>query len=374
MRSLILAAFFLASGAPLPDTAQLARHLRAVRTWKVIPPQSYEPIQAEYLAWIDARVKAHESIKDMAAELQAAGILAKHPSDPSADMDRSYVGYFEPPSESQIHGAEDLFEIDAEIYKNANCGLNVTPILYDRRTLARLGWLNGEPQPSEYPYYLSSLAIAEEDASGSRIIASGWVISNCTSTWNGKSIRIDRMDGKTTLNLLSRSLWAHDRESPTVASWVRGETVTFFYDGGVPDADLLETPSIARYRIANGRAIHVSPIALTRAGFIQEWLTLDDIDPADYAAPEAVAARAKTARDLRNQSLEWQSVTRCPGTPPIWEIAVQTDKPPRTVVFRIAGERATQLRMISIGNRTTPSCARIDISKNLGSVGSELPW
>ena len=373
MRTLILAAaFFLAANAS--DTPRLALHLRAVRTWKALPPQEHSRIQAEYLAWIDARVKAHESLKDMTAELRAAGILAEHSSDATVEMDRSYMGYVDPPGESRIRGAEDVFAVAAATYRNANCGRDVTGILYDRKTLARLGWVNGGIESSEYPFYLSSLAVGEKDASGGRIVASGWVISNCTSTWNGKSIRIDRMDGKSTVNLLSRGIWAHDREDETISSWVRGDTVTFLYSGGLGDADLAETPSVARYRIANGRAVHQPPIALTRAGFIREWLTLEDIDPSDYATAKAVAIRAKLGRSLEEVTFQWDSVARCPAAPPVWEIGLRIDKPPQTVVFRISGERVTQLHMIGISTGPTPSCKSVDISKSLETVGSELPW
>ena len=234
----------------------------------------------------------------------------------TAEMDRSHVGYIEPPGESQFRGADDVFAVGAPIYKNAACGLDATEILYDRKTLARIGWVNGETAVSEYPFYLSSLAIGEKDAFGGRVVASGWVISNCTSSWNGKSIRIDHMGGQSSANLLARGIDAHDRERPSVASWVRGDTVTFFYSGGIPDGDLMETASIARYRIANGRALHEAPIALTRAGFIHEWLTLEDVNPSDYATAEAVAVRALASRAFDDGLFHWQSVGRCPGVPP----------------------------------------------------------
>jgi len=375
MRALILgAAFFLAANAPRSDTAQLALHLRAVRAYKALPSGYYSPIRAEYLAWIDSRVKARESLADMRAELQAAGILAKPASEPTTEMYRSYVGYVEPPGESQIRGGEDVFAIEAAVYRNASCGLDATEILYDKKTLDRLGWVNGELSKSDYPFYNSSPAVGEQDASGARVVASGWVISNCTSTWNGKSIRIDRLDRNSNVNLLSRGISAHDRDGTSVATWVRGDTVTFFYSGGLQDLDLLETPSIARYRIAGGRAIHESPIALTRAGFINEWLTLKDVNPSDYATAEAVAVRAKTDLALRKGISQWQSVARCPGAPPVLEIAIRVDKPPQNIVFRISGERASQLRMVGIAAKLTPGCNPIGVSNGLETISAELPW
>jgi dTDP-4-dehydrorhamnose 3,5-epimerase-like enzyme len=126
--------------------------------------------------------------------------------------------------------------------------------------------------------------------------------------------------------------------------------------------------------VAGRQAVREGPIALTRLGFIEEWLNATEFDPQDYASQEAVAARAKTVRALHGKIFEWQAVRRCAGTPPIWEVAVRVDDTKRIIVFRIAGERATELRMVGIASRTTPGCAAVDISRNLGSVGSELPW
>ncbi|MGA2324889.1 MAG: hypothetical protein ABSH05_01245 [Bryobacteraceae bacterium] len=112
-------------------------------------------------------------------------------------------------------------------------------------------------------------------------MASDWVASNCTSVWNGKRIRIDRLKGLWLENVLARRLYARDREaSQNVAPWVRGDVVTFWYQGSLGDADILSGPAIARYRVAGDRAIRERPMALTRGGFIYEWLKMDDAETA----------------------------------------------------------------------------------------------
>jgi hypothetical protein len=361
-----------AAGAIAPDTEQFARHLRAVRSFKALPESIYLRLQTEFLAWIDVRVQAHEDFKAMKSELDAAGVLARHPRNEADELDISYVGFVEPPCEHKVRGDQSVLAIEASIYRNAWCGLDTSVLVYDRKSLANVGSTSGGD--SEYAYYLSSLAIGEKDADGSRIVASGWVVSNCTSTWNGKQIRIDRMDGHSTTQVLSREFGAHDREADSVASWIENDVVTFFYSASTWNSDLNETASIARYRVAGRQAVREGPVALTRLGFIEEWLNATEFDPKDYASQEAVAARAKTVRALHGKIFEWQAVRRCAGTPPVWEVAVRVDDTKRTIVFRIAGERATELRMVEIASRTTPGCAAVDISRSLGSVGAELPW
>jgi hypothetical protein len=218
------------------------------------------------------------------------------------------------------------------------------------------------------------LAAGEKDASGARIVASGWVYSNCTSVWNGKRIRIDRLKASSVENILARSLSARDREAgENVAPWVRGDVVTFWYDGGLPDAEMMSTPAIARYRVAENRAVREPPMALTRAGFIEEWLAMDDSEAARWSEPEALRVHRALAPAFQHDSFKWEHIGRCAGSPPVWEIGVRLDKSKKLYVFRIRGSRATELRMLAVTDRWTQSCATVPL-ESLGTLAKELPW
>ena len=110
-----------------------------------------------------------------------------------------------------------------------------------------------------------------------RFFASGWVVSNCTSNWNGKRVGIDRWKNSVVRGVLVRDLAAKDSaEGESISAPVERDVVTFRYSGAIGDVDLLSGPAIARYRIVGDRAVPTLPVALTRAGFIHEWMAMSD--------------------------------------------------------------------------------------------------
>jgi hypothetical protein len=287
----------------------------------------------------------------------------------------SHAGYLEPLSNPPVRGANDLLQIDAAIYMGVGCSIDVTAVLYDRATRRRLGTINGHEASEAHALWLSGFDVGDKDANGERVVASGWTFSNCTSNWNGKRARIDRLGEHSRTNLLLRGLDAKHREPMNdVDARVRGHTVTFRYESATDEGDLIDGPTIARYRIEGDRAIRQSPLALTRVGFIYEWLRLNDSDAGRWSEPEALRLRKTAAAGVEQEGFEWKRVARCGGAPHVWEVAIHLDKAARTYVFHIAGERATELRMVDVTTQATASCKAIDIKKSLDSVGAELPW
>jgi hypothetical protein len=130
---------------------------------------------------------------------------------------------------------------------------------------------------------------------------------------------------------------------------------------------------VARYRVVGDAAVLELPVALTRAGFIHEWLGMSDADARRWSDPQAASARSGASTAL-SHGFEWKRVSRCGGSPPVWEVAVRPHDSKTMQVFRIAGSRATDLRMSAVSNTVTESCVADDLSKGLEGVAAELPW
>jgi len=190
---LSLAGWWSAAASGPDDTARLAEMMRHTRGSMWLAASEFRDLQAAYLSWIDTRVKAGATAGRMSAELKAAGLLPTW-SDDLSEMDRSHAGYVEPIRKRRVEDAPDVFVLEAAIYKGGGCSVDVTALVYERAKLKRLAAINAAGDDS-YAYYLSGIDAAGRDNEGQRLIASGWVISNCTSTWNGKRIRIDRGGG-----------------------------------------------------------------------------------------------------------------------------------------------------------------------------------
>jgi hypothetical protein len=365
-------------GETVPDTTNLAVHLQAVRGKKTLDAAEYRSLQTEYMEWIDARVKAGVSIEKMNAELREASLFYHwvDSADEIADeYSRSRAGYLEPISTRPLRGAAELLAIKAAIYKGIGCDLDMAVALYERDSLKRVGLLRADQEDSALSYHLSGLDGVQRGAAGEWLAASSWTASNCSSAWNGKRVRIDVLRGAEVKNLTAKDLYARDRDRvEDVAVWVRRNLVTFWYEGGLRNTDLLSVPGVLRYQVTDDVAKREGPVALTRAGFLQEWLNMDDAEAAGWSGPDAAGKHATISTAFAHGAFSWDRIARCDGSPQVWEIGVRLAEAKTRYTFLISGSRATELRMRSIGDDPSESCTPLDVRKNLSGLSAELPW
>jgi hypothetical protein len=362
----------------LPDTTHLTDHLNALRGKKALTAEEYRSLQTEYMDWIDARVRAGVSIEIMNAELREADLFYHwiDSADRIADeSSQSRAGYLEPISTRPLRGAAELLAVKAAIYKGIGCDLEMTVALYEKDSLKRVGLLEADPADSEPSYHLSGIDGVRRGAAGEWLIASGWTASNCSSAWNGKRVRIDVVSSAEVKNLVAKDLYARDRDRvEDVAVWVQRDVVSFWYEGGLRNEDLLSVPGILRYRVTGDLAVREGPVALTRAGFLQEWLNMDDAEAARWSEPDAAGKHAAISTAFAHDAFSWDRIARCDGSSQVWEVGIRLAEAKTRYVFRITGSRAGELRMSSSGNDPAEFCTPLDWRKNLSAIGSELPW
>jgi hypothetical protein len=176
-------------------------------------------------------------------------------------------------------------------------------------------------------------------------------------------------------NLVAKDLYARDRDRvEDVAVWVQRDVVSFWYEGGLRNEDLLSVPGILRYRVTGDLAVREGPVALTRAGFLQEWLNMDDAEATRWSEPDAASQHAAISAAFAHDAFSWERIARCDGSSQVWEVGIRLAEPKTRYVFRITGSRAGELRMSSSGNDPAEFCTPLDWRKNLSAIGSELPW
>jgi hypothetical protein len=155
---------------------------------------------------------------------------------------------------------------------------------------------------------------------------------------------------------------------------VQRDLVTFWYEGGIQDTDLLSGPAILRYRVSGDIAAREGPAALTRAGFLQEWLNMGDAEAVRWSDPDAAAKHATASAAFAHDTFSWDRIARCDSSQQVWEIGVWLNESKARYIFRLTGSHAAKLRMISIVESPDETCAPLDWRKNLGAIGAELPW
>ena len=353
---LLLAAVCHLTAATNPDTEKLASHLRLLRGLTRLSPDEYTSLRKEYLTWLDIRVRSGWNANELNWDLANAGLVLP-PGEKS--------------EEHTLRHAPDLLALTVTIdpRDSGSCGRNITVVFYDRNTLRRLAEIDPGPEPEAGGYHLAGIDAGERDYAGRRLIATRWAASKCASHARSERFRIDQVKGTAVKNILTRDLSTVAGGDDHASTEVNSNVVTFRYNTRLMDTELTVTPSIARYRIDLDRATRLSPIAFSRAGFIQEWLTMTDANPADWATPEAVQQRAAIAAELDHGTFEWGRIAKCGGG--VWDIVVILSKADTRHAFRLSGNRASELRILAISDTPDDSCHIVD---DLTAVDTELLW
>ncbi len=349
------------------DTAHMAGRLFPMRAYKVYEFTSlqFQSVRAEYLAWIDSRVRAGNSAAMINAELREANLLSDGPRTIEDQLDKTYAGYFGTVRVGPIQGADELMAVTLGIYTGGFCNRDETVAIYQRAPLLRLGWLNAE-RSYTHGYYLASLAASKDNPLQGRIVASAWTATNCTSAWNGGRFRIDLFHGAAMRDVLNTGVTARNDEEIQIG--IRDKTVTFRYITGMRDLTFENRPGVSSFQIRDDHVTRQGPIASHFGGFIDEWLLLDDEDAARFSSPAAARLHRELAARFKKEPFDWQHAADCPG--PAREIAVRGDESEKTTVFLIASSSIAEMRMLSISDRINPSCREIDIRKDLSAITS----
>jgi hypothetical protein len=256
------------------------------------------------------------------------------------------------------------------VYTGGYCNFDETIVLYHRKPLRRIAWINAEPS-YKHGYQLSRLTVGKDAAHGT-VLASAWFASSCASNWNGGRFRIDRARTQSIRNVLYRDVGFGNLDPVEIS--VKDDQVTFRYTTLMGETDVLEREGIARYRIQAGRPVRVAPMAPTFGGFISEWLELDDREAARWSTPEpARMHRALVTRfKVGKENFEWEHAANCPGSPPgsppAREIGIRSGDGQQTAVFLISGSSAADMRLLSVSGQRSPACTEIEIVNDLSSI------
>jgi hypothetical protein len=379
-RKLPIAFFVLIVCAAVPgiaevnaDTARFAEHLRGFRQYKIyeMSAAEYLPIRQEFVTWVDARVHGKKTIEQISEELAVAGLLLPKDADNPDALFESHAGFLGGVTAVPVSGAGggDLLAISVGVY-TGGCNFDNTVVLYDRKSFRKILEISAQ-SAYEHGYVLRALAAGKQDPATGRLVATGWVASNCSSNWNGEILRIDNTRRGLARNILQKDITAFAGEDMTI--YVANNIVAFHYAGETGDGTLLIRPAVNRYRIRNGRAQRLAPIAVSYAGFIHEWLHLNDAEASLWATPTAAARHRELAAQFEKDAFDWRSAGDCPGSPPAREIGIEFYDSKQNIVFRIGGSTATELRMLSVSGGRSQGCREIDITGDLSGVSAELP-
>jgi hypothetical protein len=365
MKSLVLA-LVLVTAAPgseqKTDTARLAAYLIPFRGRHI----SADPLglkgselaraRGQYLSWIDARVLGGADQNAMNRELVHAGLIHPVASQNQRQVSVDNSGWLEEVIERSVPGAADLLEVRLGI--GTICSSDETIAVYSRRPLRRLGIINRRIQGTDeqqVPWWFSPLAIGPTDATGHRLLAIGGNSGWCTSNARGGTLRIEDLQDSTMQTLLDRDVSNWSGNDVHITASVHGNTAEFLYEALILGPDVMGRKAIARFSRTGSGLERDAPIALSRTGFIDEWLMMDDAEAAHWSTPEATQHHPQLSGWAAN-GFSFEQIALCPGKPQTWQIQIHFDKPveQRTITLNEAGPYG--MRVLNVSREPRANC------------------
>jgi hypothetical protein len=343
-----------------PDTQALLSKLISFRDYKQLPAKEFADIQAQAIAWVDKRIRARLTADELNAELAAARILRpERPEASDGDVMYNAIGFLDKVVLNPISGADDLTGVTLGI--GLMCGMDQTILIYRRDSLRSVGRLDHHDPRFQFGLGFSSV-IGGETSDGRKLLASGSYSEWCTSTLIGVGLRIDSIENGSLHNLLNQNRSARFFDDPEklVRPSIQDDVVTFRYTANLGDADLMARPAIARYTITSQGAVRIAPIALSRVGFVDEWLNMDRREAARWSTPQAAAQHDAVTAWFKRQAMKFAGISHCPGLTSVWEIGIARltlhDEPTKKWFFVMSEAGASQMRMLGIGTSPRPGC------------------
>jgi hypothetical protein len=354
--SLLLIATILHAQPIKPDTRTLAATLKAARAAQT---------RESFLAWVDARLKNPEQVDSFNRELRRAGI-----NGPGRDefWGTDNVGLLQV---TPIPTAPDLFAIRLGI--GVASGYDETVVFYHRQPWHRIGWLNDDLSTKEYSQF-SSIAVSEKDANGNRLIASsGFAIDRRYTGPFTVKFRIDRLEPASLKTLLSKEMTAeynyvpgHDGlEDLFAKASVEGNVATFRYSHRMHNEEY--EPAILRYSVSGTAVTRIAPLAITRSGFLDEWISLDPRDVAQWSAPESLKGHHPIKEFLKQHEnddhIYFNKISLCSNSPRTWQISASSgfNAPTATWYFLLTESGAANMRMLGVKDNPNPECVEHDL-------------
>ncbi len=107
------------------DTSRFTEHLKTYRGHETyeLSPADYASTQNEFVSWTESRLRGGRSVRQMNAELKAAGLLSDG-QQAVDDYDRTYAGFLGGISIRPIRS--DLLAVTLGIYTGAFCNFDDT--------------------------------------------------------------------------------------------------------------------------------------------------------------------------------------------------------------------------------------------------------
>ncbi len=310
------------------------------------------------LRWLDSMVLSGATAREMQDELARAELLDRRPAGGTEAPYSSFTGFVSAPTVRPLKDAAEF--IEARIGVGMTCGYDETVAVYRQKPLRRLAVAYHEGERIDVPWVYRTVMAGPGDRRGRRLVAIAGYSAWCTSTMIGLNLRVLSIHGNEARTLLNRDVDARRFDEPVVTAQVGVGTVEFRYVANMSDGDFLHRPGVARFTLSGGVMTRAAPVALTRAGFIDEWLKMDAADAARWSAPAAMKHHAGLS--ARKSAFTFESAALCPENPRTWQVVLKYHGSEDRHAFVMRESGAAKMHMLDVLTPPRGGCRNEDIT------------
>jgi len=140
-----------------------------------------------------------------------------------------------------------------------------------------------------------------------------------------------------------------------ITASVQGSTAEFRYETLVPGPEVMVRKAIARFSRAGGGLERNAPIALSRAGFVDEWLGMDDREAARWSTLKAAQHHSQLS-GWAAHGFALEQIALCPGKPQTWQIPIHFDKPGEQRTITLNDANPYGMRVLNVSSEPGANC------------------
>lgn len=245
--------------------------------------------------WIEAQLLGDRDpvwlTQHLNAALQEAGLNCPQDACPEGNV-RGYLG------EVRLERRQEFLILRTAIGLHAGCVFDESAYLYVAGGNGRWQrfWQGEFGDSQSVPLTIHDLQVAvpartERDSQQDRLVLLLGDRHGCTSAWHPIVYRLWRTNPAGTKLLLNESEAAYlgATDPPIRAALSSGELLVEFSVASV-DPAVHHRPEIRRYRLCGDRPERIDPIALSPAGFVEQWLALPWTEASRWTNPRSPLA------------------------------------------------------------------------------------
>jgi hypothetical protein len=210
-----------------------------------------------------------------------------------------------------------------------------------------------------------------KDAQGNRLLVSAsFPIERRYEGPFTADFRIDQIASVSLIPLLHREVNAeynfepgHDGlEDLFAKASIAGNVATFRYSRRMRNEEY--EPAILRYQVSSNSVTRIPPLAVTRSGFIDQWIKLSATEAAQWSAPAALEGHRQVNEFLKlhanDDHVYFNKISRCEST---WQIEAASafNAPTENWVFLLSESGAANMRMLSVEKEPRPNCVEYEL-------------